>query len=95
MKLRYTQPAISDLSSILDYLAERSPAGARHVHRRIQLVIDLLPRHPHIGVPTEDPTVRRLTALPYPYLIFYEVGDGEIVIHAIRHSSRDAPDASS
>ena len=95
MKVRYTQPAIRDLSSILDYLAERSPAGAKHVHRRIQLVIGLLPIHPHIGAPTENPTIRRLTALPYPYLIFYEVGDGEIIIHTIRHSSRHSPDAGS
>jgi len=26
---------------------------------------------------------------PYPYLVFYEVGDGEIVVHAVRHGARD------
>jgi plasmid stabilization system protein ParE len=32
---------------------------------------------------------RRLTVYPYPYLIFYQVRDSEIIIHGIRHSARD------
>jgi plasmid stabilization system protein ParE len=42
-----------------------------------------------MGKRTDDPTVRRLTASPYPYLIFYEVTDTEIIIHAVRHGARD------
>lgn len=95
MRLRYTLRALDDLSSILGYLAERSPVGAKHVRRRLQVVIGLLPEHPNIGTPTDDPTIRRLIALPYPYLIFYELGDNEVIIHTIRHSSRDAPDTAS
>jgi toxin ParE1/3/4 len=30
-----------------------------------------------------------MTALPYPYLIFYEVTETEIVIHAVRYAARD------
>jgi hypothetical protein len=30
-----------------------------------------------------------MTALPYRYVIFYEVTETEIVIHAIRHASRN------
>ena len=41
---------------------------------------------------TDDPTVRRITTTPYPYLIFYEVADAEIVIHAVRHGARDPSD---
>jgi hypothetical protein len=40
-------------------------------------------------VRTADPTIRRLTTLPYPYLIFYEITDAEIIIHAVRHAARD------
>lgn len=92
MRLRYTQPALDDLDSILAYITDHSPAGAQRVQRRIQAAIDLLSRQPHMGVRTEDPTIRRLTALPYPYLVFYEVTKDELVIHAIKHSSRDDPD---
>jgi hypothetical protein len=36
---------------------------------RIQAIIDLLLLYPGIGTRTDDTTIRRRTALPYPYLI--------------------------
>jgi len=92
VKIRYTAPAFADLNLILDYVAEHSPQGANRVQARIQSVIELLTSHPHIGVRTEDPTIRRLTTLPYPYLVFYEVTETEIVVHAVRHAARDPSD---
>ena len=89
MKLRYTLPALADLESILEYIGERSPQGAKRVRERIKQSTELLLRHPHIGVRTSDPDIRRTHAFPYPYLIFYEATEGEIVIHAIRHGRRD------
>jgi toxin ParE1/3/4 len=81
VKLRYTLPALADLSSILDYIAAHSPQGAKRVQGRIQAIIDLLLIHPHIGVRTDDPAIRRLTTPPYPYLVFYEIAETEIIIH--------------
>jgi plasmid stabilization system protein ParE len=72
VKLRYTLPALADLGTILDYIAAQSPQGARRVHARIKIVTDLLLLHPYIGRRTSDPAIRRITATPYPYLIFYE-----------------------
>jgi toxin ParE1/3/4 len=89
VKLRYTLPALADLNSILDYMAAHSPQGAQRVQARIQAIIDLLLLYPGIGVRTDDPTIRRMTALPYPYLIFYEPTETEIIIHAVRHAARD------
>jgi toxin ParE1/3/4 len=89
VKLRYTLPALADLSAILDYITAHSPQGARRVQARIQAIVDLLLLHPHIGTRTDDPTIRRLTTLPYPYLIFYEAAGAEIIIHAVRHAARD------
>jgi toxin ParE1/3/4 len=89
VKLRYTVPALADLNSILDHIAEHSPRGAKRVNARIESVIGLLLSHPAIGVRTEDPAIRRLTTRPYPYLIFYEIAGAEIIIHAIRHAARN------
>ena len=89
MKLRYTRRALADLDGILDYIASQSPQGATRVRARIQRMVGLLTSHPNIGVHTEDPTLRRLATLPYPYLIFYEATDDEIVVHAIRHAARN------
>ena len=30
-----------------------------------------------------------MTALPYPYVVFYEATQTEIIIHAIRHAARN------
>jgi toxin ParE1/3/4 len=89
VKLRYTLPALADLSSTLDYIAEHSPQGAKRVQARIQAIIDLLLIYPSIGARTDDPVIRRLTTPPYPYLVFYEVTETEIIIHAVRHAARD------
>jgi toxin ParE1/3/4 len=64
VKLRYTLPALANLTSVLDYIAAHSPQGARNVQARIQVIIDLLLLYPGIGARTDDPTIRRMTALP-------------------------------
>jgi plasmid stabilization system protein ParE len=89
VKLRFTLPALADLSSILDYIAAHSPQGAKRVQGRIQGIIGLLLSHPDIGIRTDDPTIRRLSTPPYPYLVFYEIAETEIIIHAVRHAARD------
>lgn len=56
---------------------------------RIKTVTNLLLTHPRIGLQTADPTIRRINASPYPFLIFYEVTEDEIVVHAVRHGARN------
>ena len=92
MRLRFTRPALADLASILNYIADRSPRGAARVHMRIRTITDLLLRYPLAGAVTDDPTIRRITTAPYPYLIFYEATDADIIIHAVRHGARDPSD---
>jgi toxin ParE1/3/4 len=89
LRLRYTLPALADLSAILDYIALHSPQGARGIQARIHALTDLLLQHPHIGRRTNDPTIRRMPMTPYPYLVFYEATETEIIIHAVRHAARD------
>jgi toxin ParE1/3/4 len=88
VKLRYTLRAAAELDEVLTYIEERSPQGARRVQTRIQVVIDLLLRHPHAGQLTSKGRLRRMVASPYPYLIFYQAAEDEIVIHGVRHSAR-------
>jgi toxin ParE1/3/4 len=89
VKIRYTAPTLADLDAVLDYVAERSPQGAKRVQARIQTAIDLSAVHPHIGIRTDDPSIRRLTTLPYPYFVCYEITAAEIIIHAVRYTARD------
>lgn len=89
MKVRYTLPELADLDAVLDYIETRSPRGARRVRVRLEALIELLADRPLRGARTDDPTIRRLTTPPYRYLVFNEVTDEEIVIHAVRHGARD------
>jgi len=89
VKVRYTLPALADLNAILDYIAAHSPQGAKRVQARIQSIIDLLSLYPFVGARMDDPTMRRLPTPPYPFLVFYEVTETEIIVHAVRHAARD------
>ena len=89
MRLRYTPEALVELDEILTGIAEHSPQGARRVQARIQAVIDFLLDYPHSGHSTDMDSLRRTTAHPYPYLVFYEPHDDEIVVIAVRHGARD------
>lgn len=92
MRLRFTLPALDDLDEILGHIDRESPLGARKVKRRIQQVCNLLTTHPKMGTRTEDLSIRRVVVTPYPFLVFYEIGDDEVIVHAIRHGAR-APEA--
>jgi hypothetical protein len=61
VKLRYTLLALADLNSLLDH---RGPSlqGARRVQTRVQAIIDHLLLYPGIGIRTDDPAIRRMTA---------------------------------
>jgi toxin ParE1/3/4 len=78
MRLRYSRSALADLEAIFAYIDARSPQGARKVQARIQAIINLVLQYPLIGTRTDDPTIRRMTVSPYPYLIFYEATGDEI-----------------
>ncbi|MEE7457758.1 stabilization protein [Methylorubrum populi] len=89
MRLRYTPDAAAELDAILTYIASLSPQGARRVQRRIQSAIGLLLLHPLSGHATSLRPMRRIVATPYPYLIFYEATEDEVVILGNRHATRD------
>jgi toxin ParE1/3/4 len=88
VRLRYTLRAAVELDEILADIEAQSPQGARRVRTRIQVIINLLLQHPHAGQLTSKGRLRRMIVSPYPYLIFYQATEDEIVIHGVRHSAR-------
>ena len=92
MKLRYSRRAVSDLVAIADYIRERNPKAAEAVEQRIRSSINQLTMFPFSGRPTDDPTIRMFPIVRYPYLVFYEVSESEIVVHHIRHGRRRPAD---
>lgn len=88
MRVRYTRDAFADRERIFEYLRERSPSGARNVMASIRDAVKLLRDQPYSGYKTDDPDVRALFIIRYPYKLFYRVRDDVVEIAHIRHTSR-------
>lgn len=88
MRVRYTPRARSDLESILQYIDQRSPRGARNVKRAIQQTIELIGEFPEGGRVAGEQATRVLPAGRYPYLIYWSVEAGEVWLVHIRHARR-------
>lgn len=71
-----------------NYLRTRSPAGANAVVQTIEHRIDGLVVSPYAAPVTDEPTVRELTIVRYPYKVYYQVLRDKIMILHIRHTSR-------
>jgi toxin ParE1/3/4 len=89
VKIRYTLRAAAELERILVYVDERSPKGAQRVKQRLLETTTLLLQHPEAGALTSNRRLRRIVVYPYPYLIFYQATERELIIHGVRHSARD------
>jgi toxin ParE1/3/4 len=87
MRVRYTPRAFSDRERIIEYLRERSPVGARNVAASIRDAVAQLREHPLSGYRTNDPEVRVMFVVRYPYKIFYRIREIVEILH-IRHTSR-------
>lgn len=88
MKVRYTPRAQADLDAIFMYLDQRAPAAALSVKELLERRIASLANFPLAAPVTDEPDVRELTVVRYPYKIYYEVAAEEVRVLHIRHTSR-------
>jgi toxin ParE1/3/4 len=90
LKLRYSTRALADLSSITDYLLERSPKGAARVTSAIEAAVENIAAFPSLGRLQSTGGVRKVTLGRHPYDIFYVLDDTalEVSVLTIRHSAR-------
>ena len=91
MKVRYTATALAEVEEIFAYISNRNHRAAISVRERIERTIDTLAEIPEIAQLTDEPGVRRMPLRSYPYLIFYTVEVGELVILHVRHGARRVP----
>jgi len=88
MKVRYTPRAQADLDAVYTYLDQRTPSAALAVKQLIERRIASLADFPHAASITDEPGVRELTIVRYPYNVYYEVSGEEVWILHIRHTAR-------
>ncbi len=89
MKIRYERGALADLEEIFAYIAVDNPPAAARLVARIEETVARIGDSPHIGQRTQNPSFRRLPV--GDYLIVYEVGKTEVIIHYVRHGARRRP----
>jgi toxin ParE1/3/4 len=90
MKLVYAERARDDIGKIYDRIAGDSPTNAQRVEDKIRATCEGLADFPYASAPTDEPNVRRLPVVRYPYTIFFRVDpDRELVeITRVIHSAR-------
>lgn len=90
MKIEWTEPALSDLESIRDYIKKDSEYYATRFVERIIKAVETLEKFPEMGrsVPeAEEENIREI--LFHNYRIMYRAETKRILILAILHGARD------
>jgi toxin ParE1/3/4 len=91
MKVRFTRPALDDLSRIHTYISKDNPAAAsRVVTRLIDRALEIA-HAPYQGREVDEPNARVVVMPRFRYFIFYAIEGEEIHINHIRHTSRRRP----
>lgn len=89
-RIEWTEPAVSDLENIHDYIARDSAEYADTVLERLVLSADRFASFPESGrlVPeSSDPKIREL--LVRSYRVIYRLKKGTVQILAIVHGARN------
>ena len=86
-RLIWTEPALSDLDTIADYIALDDPVAARKLVRKVFAHVEQLVDFPESGsIPKELRPMRRYRQIvEKPCRIFYRVEGGKVyVVHVMR-----------
>ena len=92
MRVRWTVPALDNLDSIQDYIAERNPAAAsRLVNDILDRTDTLLSGNPEMGRPGRVADTRELVLPGTSYVVAYRLREA-VEILAVMHGAREWPD---
>jgi toxin ParE1/3/4 len=72
MSIRYSTRALADLEDILAFLQRRNPRAAAQAMTAIEDRISLLAMFPSMAPEADEPGIRELSLVRYPYKIYYE-----------------------
>jgi toxin ParE1/3/4 len=89
MKLRYERGALADLDEIFAYIAQDNREAAARLVARFEEAAARIAESPYMGEATRKSGFRRFPV--GHYLMVYEVGRNEVVIHYVRHGARRRP----
>ena len=86
----WTEPALSDLIEIAEYIALENPFAARTLVERVFSAVERLEGHPASGkVPAELEGSRYREVVCGPCRVFYRSAKGEVLIVYVMRSERE------
>jgi addiction module RelE/StbE family toxin len=88
MRVRFTATAFAELIEIRDYISKDNPVAAKAVVLRIEQVIARIAQFPHIAREIDESSVRVFPVGSFPYLVFYTVDQGGVIVRNVRHGKR-------
>ena len=90
-KIEWSVPAINDLRSAGEYIAEENQTAARRMASRVQEGVEYLAEHPHMGRPGRLEGTRELVVSGTPFIVVYWVREGGVHILRVLHHTRKWP----
>lgn len=90
MRLRWTEPAVHDLTQICDYIEQHgSPGSARRVALSIYESVSGLADFPERGRTGRKPGTRELVLVRLPYVAIYRIRHDVVEILRILHGAQN------
>lgn len=88
-RLIWTEPALTDLEVIADYIALDKPAAAKRYVQRVFAAVDRLERFPNSGsIPPEIPDLPFRQIVVPPCRVFYRAEKGHVFILYVMRSEK-------
>jgi toxin ParE1/3/4 len=88
-KVVWTEPALSDLDAIADYIALDNPRAARELVQRVFAHVEQLAAHPRSGSKPPELRGRRYRQIiEPPCRVFYREDNGRVLILYVMRSER-------
>lgn len=91
MKIEWLPEAAHNLTTQLDWIAERDPWAAIAVGDAIQDAVARLADHPALGRPGRVVTTRELMVVGTPYVVVYRVERTAVLVLRILHGAQRWP----
>ena len=89
-ELTWTEPALSDLNEIAEYIALENPSAARELVQQVFSVVGRLERHPKSGkFPAEIEGSRYREVVVGPCRVLYRPSKGKVLILYVMRSERE------
>jgi toxin ParE1/3/4 len=92
MRVRFSKLALAELDAILADIRANNPGTAARLNERVGRVVGRIAQFPD-GAQQVDtrPGVRRVPLVRYPYVIYYTIIEGDVMILRFLHGARRSP----